>query len=50
MLAADSTKFGKVAMVKVSDLSAVHCIVTDRGLPVPAQKRMAELVPEFYAV
>ncbi len=50
VLAADSTKFGKVAMVKVSDLSAVHCIVTDRGLPVPAQKRMAELVPEFYAV
>ncbi len=50
VLAADSTKFGKVAMVKVSDLSAVQCIVTDRGLPVPAQKRMAELVPEFYAV
>lgn len=50
VLAADSSKFGKVAMVKVADLSELDCIVTDRNLPLSLQARMSKLVPEFYAV
>lgn len=33
ILLADHTKFGKQSTAKIADLDAVHCVVTDHGIP-----------------
>ena len=50
VLAADSTKYGKVAMIKVCNLSELDCIVTDSDLDPDLHNKIARQVKEFYIV
>ena len=50
VLAADSSKYGKVAMIKVCGLDAVDCVVTDSGLDGELRSQMERYVEDFRVV
>ena len=42
IIVADHTKFGRNAMIPVAELSEIHTVVSDQGLPVEFQKMLTE--------
>ncbi len=50
VLAADSSKYGKVAMIKVCDLSDLDCVVTDSDLDPMLHDQMARQVKDLRIV
>jgi DeoR/GlpR family transcriptional regulator of sugar metabolism len=43
ILVADSSKFGKISLIQVCDLTQIHHIVTDSGLPQRFQEAIRDL-------
>lgn len=50
ILAADSSKFDKVAMIKVCDLGDIHCLVTDSDLDALVGQKMEQSVRDLCIV
>lgn len=50
VLVTDSSKFGRISLAKVCDLTDVDLIVTDRGLPDEMRERLLELGVEVQIV